>query len=79
MKDTFKYLVLWAIMMLATSLQAQTNGSNSSYSRFGLGTLADQSQGFNRGMGSTGIGIRLGNRVNLRRSQSLRQVSQRRG
>ena len=74
MKDTFKYLVLWAILLLATSLRAQTNGSNSSYSRFGLGTLADQSQGFNRGMGSTGIGIRLGNRVNMQNPASYSAI-----
>ncbi len=51
--------------LMAASASAQTNGSNSSYSRFGLGTLADQSQGFNRGMGGVGIAIHQGNRVNM--------------
>lgn len=46
------------------SAQAQ-NGSNSSYSRFGLGTMADQSQTFNRGMGGVAYGLRNGSRVNM--------------
>ena len=44
---------------------AQSNGSNSSYSRFGLGTLNDQSQGFNKSMAGVGIGLRSGSRVNM--------------
>ncbi len=36
----------------------------SPYSQYGLGVLADQSQGFSRGMGSTGIGMRGGTLVN---------------
>lgn len=56
-------ILLMALM--AASASAQTNGSNSSYSRFGLGTLADQSQGFNRGMGGVGIAMHQGNRVNM--------------
>lgn len=55
--------LLLAIMTVTAN--AQTNGSNSSYSRFGLGTLADQSQGFNRGMGGVGIALHQGNRVNM--------------
>ena len=56
-------ILLMALMTASAS--AQTNGSNSSYSRFGLGTLADQSQGFNRGMGGVGIALHQGNRVNM--------------
>ena len=41
------------------------NGSNSSYSRFGLGTLAEQSQTFNRGMGGVAYGLRNGSRINM--------------
>lgn len=43
---------------------AQTAGTISSYSRYGLGLLRDQSQGFNRSMGGVGLGIRIGNRIN---------------
>jgi len=45
-------------------MQAQIAGTQSSYSRFGLGLLNDQSQGFNKSMGGVGIGVRVGNRIN---------------
>lgn len=55
-----------AIVMLTTSIAwAQSNGSNSSYSRFGLGTMNDQSQGWNRGMAGTAQGLRDGGRLNM--------------
>lgn len=44
---------------------AQTAGTISTYSRFGLGLLNDQSQGFNKSMGGAGIGARIGNRINV--------------
>lgn len=57
-----------ATLFLATlalaQVAAQNNGSNSSYSRFGLGTINDQSSSFNKAMGGVGKAIRLGNRVN---------------
>lgn len=43
---------------------AQTAGTNSSYSRFGLGLLHDQSHGFSKSMGGAAIGVRIGNVVN---------------
>ena len=46
-------------------LQAQTNGNNSSYSRFGIGTLNDATQNFSKGMGGIGLGIRAGNKLNM--------------
>ncbi|MBQ7461135.1 MAG: hypothetical protein IJS63_02610 [Bacteroidaceae bacterium] len=63
------------LILLATSLlpplkgnwgaaYAQTAGTISSYSRFGLGLLHDQSQGFNKSMGGVGLGVRIGNRIN---------------
>lgn len=51
-------------LLLPSALMAQ-NGSNSSYSRFGLGTLAEQSQTFNRGMGGVSYGLRNGSRINM--------------
>ena len=56
------------------SIQAQTNGSNSSYSRFGLGTLNDQSQGFNKAMGGAGLGVRIGNRINMQNPASYSAI-----
>ena len=43
---------------------AQVSGTNSTYSRFGLGLLNDQSNGFNKSMGGAGVGVRIGNRIN---------------
>ena len=45
-------------------VQAQSTGTVSSYSRYGLGLLHDQSQGFNKSMGGVGLGVRVGNRIN---------------
>ena len=58
-------ILLNTLLLLSLTAIGQTNGSNSSYSRFGLGTLNDQSQGFNRGMGGVGVGIRLGQELNM--------------
>ncbi|MBO7120232.1 MAG: hypothetical protein J6W03_07940 [Bacteroidaceae bacterium] len=56
------FLLLLAPCPLA--LKAQTAGTVSPYSRFGLGLLREQSQGFNTSMGGVGAGIRVGNRIN---------------
>ena len=65
-------LRLWGVMVIlilhsslfALHSVAQSAGTVSSYSRFGLGLLHDQSQGFNQSMGGVGLGVRLGNRLN---------------
>ena len=49
---------------LCLNVMAQSNGSSSSYSRFGLGTIENQAQGFSKAMGGTGLGYRAGNRIN---------------
>lgn len=60
-----KFYLLPLLCLLSMSASAQSSGSSSSYSRYGLGTLNDQSQGFNKAMGGVGIGLRAGNRVNM--------------
>ena len=60
-----KYICALLLTFAAGIAMGQTNGSNSSYSRFGLGTLNDQSQGFNKAMGGIGQGFRAGNCVNM--------------
>ncbi len=60
-----KTIILACLMALPLYITAQSNGSNSSYSRYGLGTLSEQSQTFNRGMGGVALGLRNGNRVNM--------------
>ena len=70
-----KKLTIKLILLIATSIFlplkgvggaafAQTAGTNSSYSRFGLGLLHDQSHGFSKSMGGAAIGVRIGNVVN---------------
>jgi len=67
MKTRYFNLALSLLLLLPCTLrtvQAQTAGTISSYSRYGLGLLRDQSQGFNKSMGGVGQGMRIGNRVN---------------
>lgn len=60
-----KNLIIACLLLCCTNIAVMAqNGSNSSYSRFGLGLLADQSQTFNRGMGGVAYGIREGARIN---------------
>ena len=63
-------LAPWALGKTA----AQSNGSNSSYSRFGLGLLSDQANGYNRAMGGVAQGLRSGNRVNFLNPASYSSV-----
>lgn len=63
-----RFKVLLFLLLAPCSLllvQAQTTGTVSSYSRFGLGLLHDQSNGFNKAMGGVGVGVRVGNRINV--------------
>lgn len=53
------------VAAVCASTAAQTSGSNSPYSRFGLGGLNEQSQSANRAMGGIAYGLRNGNRVNM--------------
>ena len=72
-----RYFRLLATILTAAcslTLHAQANGSNSSYSRFGLGTLNDQSQGFNKGMAGVGIGLASGSRVNIANPASYSSI-----
>ena len=67
-KFKIQILLLLAFLLLAPcsmlSIRAQVSGTNSTYSRFGLGLPVEQSNGFNKSMGGAGVGIRIGNRVN---------------
>ena len=56
------FLLLFAPCFLF--LNAQVAGTNSTYSRFGLGVLNEQANGFTRSMGGVGFGVRSGNRIN---------------
>ena len=71
----YKFIVSTFLLAFTTlSSIAQSNGSHSSYSRFGLGILNDQSQGFNKGMAGVAQGIRIGNRVNMQNPASYSAI-----
>lgn len=72
-----KYNILTAIAAISLTVRpatAQTNGSNSPYSRFGLGLPSEQSQGFNRSMGGVAQGLRNGGRVNMQNPASYSAI-----
>ena len=61
MKRTF-----FASLLVTMSMTAMAqSGTNSPYSMYGLGALADQTSGFNRGMNGLGLGFREHNQVNF--------------
>ena len=57
--------VIYYLLFITSFTFAQSNGSNSSYSRFGLGLLNEQSQGFNRAMAGVAQGYQSGKQVNM--------------
>ena len=74
MNQIRRMLCLSVAAILTTAAMAQSNGSNSSYSRFGLGTLNDQSQGFNRGMAGVAQGFQSGRQVNMLNPASYSEI-----
>ena len=60
--------------LVGISAAAQVSNTLSPYSQFGLGIIADQSQGFGRGMGGVGIGLRGGQLVNMQNPASYSAV-----
>lgn len=68
-------LFMAAVFCMATlPATAQTNGSNSPYSRFGLGNLNDHAQGFNKAMSGLGIGIRNNKFINMQNPASYSAI-----
>ncbi len=70
-KYIFSFLLLGAVIQSAV---AQTNGSKSSYSRFGLGLLNDQSQSVNRSMGGVSQGMADGRMINMQNPASYSRI-----
>lgn len=60
MKKTF---IVASALAISLSANAQSS-TNSPYSQYGLGTLAERSAGFNRGMNGIGLGFHDHNQVN---------------
>ncbi len=59
-----------ALLLSPLTASAQANGTNSTYSRFGLGLLCDQSQSYNRSMAGVAQALRSGSRVNMQNPAS---------
>lgn len=57
------YLTVLAAV-LSTSFAFAQSGTNSPYSQYGFGVLADQGSGFNRGMNGVGIALQRHNQMN---------------
>ncbi len=55
-------------------MQAQTNGSNSPYSRYGFGLLSDGALGFNKGMAGLAYGMRNGTELNTKNPASYSAI-----
>ena len=53
------------IILLSFAGAYAENGSNSPYSRYGIGLLADQSLGINRQMGGLGYGLHSNKYINI--------------
>lgn len=62
-----------ALLAVASVAMAQS-GTNSPYSQYGLGTLADQSLGASRAMGGIGVGLRQANQPNAMNPASYSAV-----
>lgn len=65
-----KYMATAALVVLPLCATAQTNGSNSPYSRYGFGLLGDGGNAFNKGMSGTAYGMRNGKEINTKNPAS---------
>ena len=71
----YKLLLLALLLPFASGItRAQSSASNSPYSRFGLGTLNEQSQGFNQGMGGVALGMRSSRFINMQNPASYSAI-----
>lgn len=61
-------------MLFAITCSYADNGSNSPYSRYGVGLLSDQSLGVNRQMGGLGYGLRSNGYINILNPASFAQA-----
>lgn len=69
-----KRIFIIIAMLLAVTCSHADNGSNSPYSRYGLGLLSDQSLGINRQMGGLGYGLRSHSYINILNPASFAQA-----
>ena len=74
MNKTTQIVAAAALAALTLPVAAQTNGSNSPYSRYGFGLLNDGSNAFNIGMSGTAYGMRNGTEVNTKNPASYAAI-----
>ena len=60
----YRSLATALLLSAATYGAMAQSGTNSPYSQFGLGVLADQSSSMNRGMNGVALGFHEGNQIN---------------
>ena len=68
-------MTVLAVCFLTISAWAQTSGSNSPFSRYGWGTLADESMGFNKGMAGVALGMRDSLALNRQNPAAYSEIS----
>lgn len=73
-----KILLITTTLLLSLctfiTAQAQDNGTDTPYSRYGLGKLSNQAQGFNQGMAGLAQGMRGGNELNFKNAASYSAI-----
>jgi len=69
-----KKLITTASMLALTLVAGAQSGTNSPYSQYGIGTLADQANGFSKGMNGVGMAYRDGKQVNFLNPASYSSV-----
>jgi hypothetical protein len=70
----FKKIILSAFLLGTLGAAAQTNGSNSPYSRYGYGLQNDQAQGFNKGMAGLAYGMNHAKQLNFKNPASYAAI-----
>lgn len=70
----FKRLLLIFLLAITAFSTKAESGINSPYSRYGLGTLSNQSLGINRQMGGLGYGLRSDKYINIINPASFSQA-----
>ena len=69
-----KKIFILIAMLFAITCSHADNGSNSPYSRYGVGLLSDQSLGVNRQMGGLGYGLTSNGYINILNPASFAQA-----
>lgn len=69
-----RLLVVILSLLFCVTVRPQNGGTHSSYSRFGIGLLNDQSQGWNRAMGGVGVALPSGSKLNTMNPASYAHI-----